>query len=78
MHNKKSNRWTVVPYKTEKQYNYIPSLIRKSIQLRLEDRVGMQRRVVLSPHDPRVVSGNIAPTQPPSTAELVAQKVSRL
>lgn len=40
------------------------------------DPVGMNRRVVLTNDDPRLLSKTLAPKPPPSTAELVAEKES--
>lgn len=44
---------------------------------RIHDPVGMNGRVVLSNDDPRRISPTLAPTPPPPTSELVAEKKSR-
>lgn len=44
---------------------------------RINDPVGMNRRVVLVNDDPRLLSKTLAPKPPPPTAELVAEKKSR-
>lgn len=47
------------------------------IMKRLSDDIGMSRRVILDPFDPRRLSATIAPVPPPPTQDLMAAKISR-
>ncbi|XP_033728705.1 uncharacterized protein LOC117317856 [Pecten maximus] len=77
-YNKKSARWSAVPYKVEKKYSYISDLISAVVEKRLLDREGMHKSKTLSPSDPRHISSVLAPLPPPPTATLVEEKKSRL
>jgi hypothetical protein len=46
------------------------------VRNRINDPIGMNRKVVLGHDDPRRVSYVLAPIQPPPTADLVAQEIS--
>lgn len=51
-------------------------LLKKSVTLRLEDRVGMAQKMVLEPDDTRQISAVSAPVPPPPTHEIVAEQKS--
>lgn len=70
-------QWSVYAKKEDKTYHHVPTIIRTIVENRLQDPVGMNRKVLLAVNDPRRVSAVLAPTMPPSTADLVAQKISR-
>ncbi|XP_076084720.1 uncharacterized protein LOC143055456 [Mytilus galloprovincialis] len=76
-YSKKGGRWTATEVKTPKQYIYIPELMKHIIMKRLSDAIGMSRRVILDPFDPRRLSATIAPVPPPPTQDLMAAKISR-
>ena len=78
IHNKKGTRWTSYDTKVPKTYPHIPYLMTEIVRCRLLDRGGMQKKMVLSPKDPRRISSTIAPTEPPPTSILSAEKKSRL
>ncbi|XP_033746147.1 uncharacterized protein LOC117336383 [Pecten maximus] len=48
-YNKKSGRWSAVPYKVKKKYSYISDLISAVVEKRLLDREGMHKSKTLSP-----------------------------
>ena len=52
--------------------------MRGTIEARLGDAVGMNRKVILERDDPRRLSATIAPIPPPPTAESIAEKRSRV
>ena len=52
--------------------------MRGIIEARLGDTVGMNRKVILERDDPRQLSATIAPISPPPTAEIIAEKRSRI
>ena len=52
--------------------------MRGIIEARLGDAVGMNRKVILERYYPRRLSATIAPIPPPSTAEIIAEKRSRV
>jgi hypothetical protein len=47
------------------------------LQKRLEDREGLQERMVLEVGDPRRISKSIAPISPPRTEQLAQENKSR-
>ena len=47
------------------------------VRNRINDPIGMNRKVVLGQDDPKRVASVLAPIQPPPTADLVVQKISR-
>ncbi|XP_071138675.1 uncharacterized protein [Mytilus edulis] len=61
----------------DKDYHHVPTIIQIIVENRLQDHVGMNRKVLLDGKDPRRVSAVLAPTLTPSTADIVAQKISR-
>ncbi|XP_056003700.1 uncharacterized protein LOC130046469 [Ostrea edulis] len=67
--NKKSGRWTVYAVKEKKKYTHVLSLFRIVLQRRIEDREGLQGRMVLEVGDPRRISKTIAPVLPSRTEE---------
>ncbi|CAG2224390.1 unnamed protein product [Mytilus edulis] len=70
-------QWSVYAKREDKDYHHVPTIIKIIVENRLQDHVGMNRKVLLDVNDPRRVSAVLAPTLPPSTADLVAQKISR-
>jgi hypothetical protein len=52
--------------------------MRGIIEARLGDAVGMNQKVILERDDPRQLSATIAPIPPPPTAEIIAEKRSRV
>ncbi|CAC5387947.1 unnamed protein product [Mytilus coruscus] len=70
-------QWSVYTKREDKDYHHVPTIIKTIVENRLQDPVGMNRKVLLDVNDPRRVSAVLAPTLPPSTADLVAQKISR-
>ncbi|CAG2246435.1 unnamed protein product [Mytilus edulis] len=68
---------SVYAKREDKDYHHVPTIIKIIVENRLQDHVGMNRKVLLDVNDPRRVSAVLAPTLPPSTADLVAQKISR-
>ena len=56
----------------------IPELMKAIVRNRINDSLGMNRKVVLGQDDPRPVSSVLAPIQPPPKADLVTQKISRV
>ena len=63
--------------KTEKTYNYVEDILRSILTIRLADKVGMCRPVMLSVDDPRRISATIAPVPPPPTQQIVEEQKSR-
>lgn len=51
--------------------------MRKCLENRLLDGIGMNRPVILEADDPRRISAVLAPIPPPPTSELVTEKKSR-
>ena len=51
--------------------------MKKVVKLRLEDRVGMKRKVVLEEEDPRRIAPTLAPAPPP-TSEIVEEKTGKM
>ena len=49
----KGSRWSAYEVKTEKSYPHVPSITRGTIEARLGDAVGMNRKVILERDDPR-------------------------
>ena len=47
--------------------------MKKVVKQRLEDRIGMKRKVVLEVEDPRRIAPTLAPAPPP-TSEIVEEK----
>jgi len=47
------------------------------VRNRINDPMGMNRKVVLGQDDPRRLLSVLAPIQPPPTADMVAEKISR-
>ncbi|XP_052097349.1 uncharacterized protein LOC127732344 [Mytilus californianus] len=76
-YNKKTSRWSVHPVKEEKNYDYIQDLIRQVLCTRIEDGIGMNRRLELEEDDPRRISAHLAPVPPPPTRDIVATQISR-
>ena len=74
-YSKKGCRWSAYDVKTEKSYPHVPSIMRGIIEARLGDAVGMNQKVILERDDPRRLS---APIPPPPTAEIIAEKRSRV
>jgi hypothetical protein len=77
-YSKKKSRWSAYEVKTEKSYPHVPSIMRGIIEARLGDAVGINRKVILERDVPRRLSATIAPIPPPSTAEIIAEKRSRV
>ncbi|WAR13164.1 hypothetical protein MAR_027344 [Mya arenaria] len=75
--NKKSGRWSVYPVKEQKKYQYIRTMLKRALRLRLDDRVGMSQKRVLEEGDPRRISKNLAPLSPKATKEIVLEQKSR-
>ncbi|XP_052285882.1 uncharacterized protein LOC127881787 [Dreissena polymorpha] len=75
--NKKSARWTVRPVKEQKTYPHMATLIRNVFQLRLSADKPLSSVLCLAESDPRRISRNIAPVEPPSKKELIEQFKSR-
>ncbi|VDI72140.1 Hypothetical predicted protein [Mytilus galloprovincialis] len=61
----------------DKDYHHVPTIIKTIVENRLQHPVGMNRKVLLDVNDPRRVSAVLAPTLPPSTADLIELKISR-
>lgn len=74
---KKSSRWSVTPCKIHKEYKYIPQVVQRILQKRLDDDIGMNRIVALEVDDPRRVSAHLAPIPPPPTRQIVNEQKSR-
>ncbi|XP_061184554.1 uncharacterized protein LOC133192579 [Saccostrea echinata] len=51
--NKKSGRWNVYAVKEKKKYTHVSSLLRIVLQKWIEDREGLQGKMVLEVGDPR-------------------------
>ncbi|XP_052820913.1 uncharacterized protein LOC128246652 [Mya arenaria] len=75
--NKKSGRWSVYPVKEQKKNQYIRTMLKRALRLRLDDRVGMSQKRVLKEGDPRRISKNLAPLSPKATKEIVLEQKSR-
>lgn len=52
--------------------------MRGIIETRLRDAVGLNRKAILDRNYPKRLSATIAPIPPPSTAEIIAEKRSRV
>ncbi|KAK3577144.1 hypothetical protein CHS0354_037480 [Potamilus streckersoni] len=76
--NNQSGRWSANPKKADKQYLYIPEIIRKILKMRLDNGVGMNQPVVLDMNDPRRISAVPAAIPPLPTEVIVAKQKSRL
>ncbi|CAC5382844.1 unnamed protein product [Mytilus coruscus] len=74
---KKTSSWSFHPVKEDKKYSYIQDLIRQIVISRIQDDIGMSRRLELEADDPRRISAHLAPVQPPSTRDIVANQISR-
>ena len=64
-YSEKGTQWSAYSLKEEKTYDHIPLLTRVIVVNRLQDPIGMKRRVVLAFYDPRRESSVLAPTMPP-------------
>lgn len=73
---KKTGRWTVYALKVAKDYNYIPDLQAEIVRRRLQADVGMPRRRVRRPEDPRTL-GLLPSVPPPSIDSILESHVSR-
>ena len=62
--------------KEKKTYKYIDSIIEDALVQRINDKVGMRKRVIEA-EDPRLLSKHLAPIEPPPTKEIHAAQVSR-
>ncbi|XP_043919202.1 uncharacterized protein LOC122794653 isoform X2 [Protopterus annectens] len=76
-YNKKSERWTVVRKKVEKEYRYLVTLKKLILHRRMTDTGRLQGPARLAHDDPRNIQATIAPYSPPSTSQLVAEHSSR-
>ncbi|KAG1935367.1 hypothetical protein F2P79_019231 [Pimephales promelas] len=73
---KKTGRWTVYALKVPKDYSYIPDLQAEIVRTRLQADVGMPRRRVPRPEDPRRL-GLLPSVPPPSIDSILEAHVSR-
>ncbi|VDI46684.1 Hypothetical predicted protein [Mytilus galloprovincialis] len=60
---------SVYAKREDKDYHHVPTIIKIIVENRLQDHVGMNRKVLLDVKDPRRVSAVLAPTLTPSTAD---------
>ena len=78
MYSKKSGNWYAVPLKAPKKYKYIVEMQTDVVYRRMAETESVTRRRELTPEDLRRISGTLAPTSPPPTAELVRRHRSRM
>ena len=71
-YNKNSKRWTVYPYKKDKEYSYIPGLMNDIVEA-----YESKTKFTITCSDPKLLSPTIAPVPPPETKKLVADHISR-
>ena len=74
---KKSNFWYNYPVKVKKTYTHIPDLMKDIVIMRLEDEIGMSKKMPLEPDDPRRISSTLANIPPPPTDVITQRKTSR-
>ena len=78
MYNKKSSSWYATPMRVAKGYDYIVDLQTEIVRRRIVDQEPIARRREMLPEDPRRIKKTLAPTTPPSTAELVRRHRTRM
>jgi hypothetical protein len=55
----------------------VNDLQRRALKMRIKDKIGMRRKKDLEMEDPRRIAAHLAPVEPKSTKEIMAEKVSR-
>ena len=78
MYSKQSGNWYAVPMKTPKQYQYIIDMQTDAVCRGMADMESVSRRREMMPEDSRRISGTLAPTTPPPTAEVMRRHRSRM
>ncbi|CAG2244928.1 unnamed protein product [Mytilus edulis] len=61
----KTSRWLVHPVKEDTKYSYIQDLIRQIVISKIEDDIGMSRRLELEADDPKRISAHLVPVPSP-------------
>jgi hypothetical protein len=80
MCHKQNKNWSAGRKKQQKVYTYMPEIIQKIVNMRLDDEQSLYRRVEREEHDPRNIASNImniGPIPAPSTAEILKTQRSR-
>lgn len=76
-YNQRTKEWNSKVVKVKKQYEYIPVLMAKVLQLRKEDANKVTRNVPLNDSDPALLAPTIADKPPPPSRELFLARKSR-
>lgn len=73
-YNQRTKQWGIRTIKQRKDYQYIPFLIARILNARIQDIDIITRRVPLNASDPRLLAPTIAAKSPPSSKELLQRK----
>ena len=73
-YNPRTRQWDVKIVKVEKGYEYIPVLISRIFNRRVNDGDSVTRHISLNENNPALVSPTIAHIPPPATKEIVQRK----
>lgn len=76
-YSKSSGQWTVSKVRVEKNYSYMPELIKRTLDARAHDAGTISDRTEMVAGHPSRIAHTIAPVPPPQTTELVLQQSSR-
>ncbi|KAI0209696.1 hypothetical protein LSAT2_005587 [Lamellibrachia satsuma] len=80
MCHKQNKNWSACRKKEKKTYKYVPEIVERIVNMRLDDEQSSYRRAERGEHDPRNIASNIMNTGPvpvPSTSEIVQKQRSR-
>ena len=73
-YNPRTRQWDVKIVKVEKGYEYIPVLISRIFNRRINDADSVTRHISLNESNPALISPTIAHIPPPATKEIVQRK----
>ena len=77
MFSKRTKRWCYVRVMEPKPFLYIPKLLQKVFEKRINSEETVNKRIGLVSEDPRRIAPNIAPVPPPSVKSLIEEHQSR-
>ena len=73
-YNPRTRQWDVKIVKIEKGYEYIPELISRILNRRINDLESVTRHISLNESNPALISPTIAHVPPPKTKEIIQRK----
>ena len=79
MCHKQNKNWSACRKKEKKTYKYVPEIVKRIVNMRLDDGESLYRRAERAEHDPRNIASNImniGPVPVPSTSEIVQKQRS--